>query len=89
MLTHSLLVTYRFLAGITVLIPLVVNLTIKGGPVASFIYAPVITLLILLVAVYFDDKLVAILTRKQLQLQAKKLTRKVHHKGVMNCCILH
>ena len=57
MVIKSLLTLYRLLAGIVVLLPLAINLTLQGGITASLIYAPSITLLALIVAVYFDQKI--------------------------------
>ena len=52
---------YRILASIMVLLPLFINLTARGDVVASLVYAPVATILVLIAVIYFDEKLVTLL----------------------------
>ncbi|WP_372769715.1 hypothetical protein [Pseudoalteromonas sp.] len=57
-MTCRLLITYRLLAALVILLPLVINLIVKGDIVWSFIYAPIFTMLAFILAVYLDDKIV-------------------------------
>ena len=52
---------YRIMASIMVLLPLFINLTARGDVVASLVYAPVATILVLIAVIYFDEKLVTLL----------------------------
>jgi hypothetical protein len=59
------LTSYRLIATLAVLTPLAINLITQGGLVTSLLYAPLLTLVLLLLSVYCDTKLVAMITHKQ------------------------
>ena len=58
-MSNFVIITYRVFAILIILMPLVINLTVKGGITASLIYAPILTIIALLIAVYLDGKVVA------------------------------
>ncbi|KPH63776.1 hypothetical protein AMS58_02690 [Pseudoalteromonas porphyrae] len=62
MLNKALLICYRIIATVIILMPLILNVVMRGDVVASFIYVPLLALVLLLIAVYCDDKLVRFIT---------------------------
>lgn len=74
-----ILISYRLFAAIVILIPLIVNLTIKGDVIASFIYAPSVTLLALVLAIYFDGKITDKINQKITRSEHNTLTIKLIH----------
>lgn len=66
------LIFYRLLATLVVLTPLMINLTIKGDVIASLVYAPSLTIVALVLAIYFDSKVVDFYAARRKQSLLKK-----------------
>ena len=75
MITNLLTIIYRVISGMVVLMPLIVNLIMQGGIAMSFIYAPLLSLVALFIAIYYDGKLEKLtqlkISRSRLKLQSK------------------
>ena len=69
------LTSYRLIATLAVLAPLAINLITQGGLVTSLLYAPLLTLVLLLLSVYCDTKLVAMIAHKQYLSRSNQLKK--------------
>ncbi|MFY8350973.1 hypothetical protein AAEU29_10600 [Pseudoalteromonas sp. SSM20] len=74
-MSQTLLIAYRLVAALVISMPLIINLTIKGDIVSSFIYAPIFTILALVLAVYLDDKIEHSLQQTKLRLTVIKAAK--------------
>ena len=89
------LIFYRLLATLVVLTPLMINLTIKGDVIASLVYAPSLTIVALVLAIYFDSKVVDFYAARHKQSLLKKTTLKFAHAPLLSrfkskqCCLKH
>lgn len=95
MLYAAQITFYRLFSGIVVMLPLIITFVIEGGPVASFIYAPLASLLALFVAMFFDEKLVKSLSQvKSTELSVgdfklRRIRSNPPQKTRESCCLLN
>jgi len=84
MFTCIIISIYRILAAIIIALPIVINTLLHGNIVVSFIYIPLLCLLLTSVAIYLDKKLITALlhmptsfTLKRLRLNTKEKTTNI------------
>lgn len=80
-----LLILYRIFAGIIILLPLVLNLTLDASLVSSLIYAPVATLIALILAIYYDEKIKNVLSKPT----RNTMSNATHLPNQTNRCLCH